>query len=257
MTAPHLPIVSRLFPLMAIACFALPACSGSPTPQTVVSPVPSPDAVTASPSPQVVTLPATTGTVEAPPAAATPPSASSPLLVTPPTTNCPVSMAIVADPESPLNVRSSPNTETDNIVGQLADQTFVTVSGEEEGWFEIDTPLTGWIAKSRTQYSCAVVDEAIALSPSQPQALVQGKMIGTGSHQYRINLAAGQTLTIKNEADVFPLFLAPDQQSLNEDIAGTDAPEWSISVPIAGEYILQLDSNFRGFSYQFLITIQN
>jgi hypothetical protein len=82
-------------------------------------------------------------------------------------------------------------------------------------------------------------------------------MIGTGSHQYRLNLAAGQTLTIKNEADVFPLVLAPDQQSLNEDIAGTDASEWSISVPIAGEYVLQLDSNFRGFSYQFLITIQN
>jgi hypothetical protein len=164
-------------------------------------------------------------------------------------------MAIVTDPESPLNVRSSPDTQGNNVVGQLENNAFVTITAEQDGWFQIDTPLTGWIAKNRTEYSCASVDEVIELSSTQNQVLVKGKIIGGGTHQYRLQLAAGQTLKIDNELEVFPRVLDPNDQSLNEDIVSTEIKRWSTSISTPGEYTLQLDSNFRGFSYEFLVTV--
>jgi hypothetical protein len=204
-----------------------------------------------------VTLPADAGAVAITPAASpsSPTSSNSPLVVTPPITDCAVKMAIVTDPESPLNVRSSPDTQGNNVVGQLENNAFVTITAEQDGWFQIDTPLTGWIAKNRTEYSCASVDEVIELSSTQNQVLVKGKIIGGGTHQYRLQLAAGQTLKIDNELEVFPRVLDPNDQSLNEDIVSTEIKRWSTSISTPGEYTLQLDSNFRGFSYEFLVTV--
>lgn len=263
MNALHLP---RLLLVMTIV--SVSSCSAAPvTPSPVASSadgtLPSP---VSSPSTQVVTLPPEAGAVNAntpPPAGADPttapnstPGSSSPIVVTAPTTDCAVKMAIVSDPESPLNVRSSPDAQGNNVVGKLENKTFVTVAAEQEGWFQIDTPLTGWIAKSRTKYSCALVDEAIDLESTENQVLVKGEIIGSGSHQYRINLTAGQTLTINNEAEVFPRVLAPNDQSLNEDVVGTDAKQWSTTISITGEYMFQLDSNFRGFPYQFSVSLK-
>ncbi len=44
-------------------------------------------------------------------------------------------MAIIADPNPPLNVRSSPRVASNNIVGQLQNGTRVSVVGEQNGWF--------------------------------------------------------------------------------------------------------------------------
>lgn len=247
----HLPSL-----MAVVAIVSLSSCNAAPQSSAIL---PSPSALeSSSPAPQVVTLPANAGAVAITPAVSpSPPPASSnsPLVVTPPTTDCAVKMAIVADPESPLNVRSSPDTQTSNVVGELENNVFVTVTAEQNGWFQIDTPLTGWIAKNRTEYSCALVDETIDLNSTQNQALIKGKIIGGGTHQYRLQLTAGQTLKIDNEFQVFPRVLDPSDQSLNEEIASTEIKRWSTTVATTGEYILQLDSNFRGFSYQFLVTV--
>jgi len=252
----HLPPLMAVMAIVSVALSSCNAAPGSPPSSTLPSP-PAQESSFPS-SPQVATLPANAGAVAITPTASPSPAApdsTSPLVVTPPTTDCAVKMAIVSDPESPLNVRSSPDSQGNNVVGTLDNDAFVTITTEQGGWFQIDTPLTGWIAKNRTRYSCALVDEAIELSPTQNQVMVKGEIIGSGSHQYRINLTEGQTLSLENDGKVFPRVLAPNAQSLNEEVAGTDMKKWSTSVPNTGEYILQLDSNYRGFFYQFSLTI--
>jgi hypothetical protein len=61
---------------------------------------------------------------------------------------------VVSDPESPLNVRSRPDTKLGKIVGTLENGTSLTVVGEENGWVQISSPASGWISKSRTKTVC-------------------------------------------------------------------------------------------------------
>ncbi len=70
---------------------------------------------------------------------------------TPSQTNCSV---VVSDPASPLNVRSTPDTKPDNIVGTVEDGTRLSVVVEQNGWLQINSPLQGWVAKNRTKTVC-------------------------------------------------------------------------------------------------------
>lgn len=182
---------------------------------------------------------------------------SSPVVITPPTSGCRVSMAIVDDPEPPLNVRSSPEVREGNKVAQLNNNTFVSVADEKSGWLRITEPVVGWVAKNRTRSTCARVDETITFSPKSDTAIVRGEMIGTGSHSYRVRMIQGQTMTIKNFGDVFPAIIGPDGQLMAREpnIEG-DENEWTDTMPVSGVYTLELDSNFRGFEYEFLVEIK-
>ncbi|MEM1168395.1 MAG: SH3 domain-containing protein [Cyanobacteria bacterium P01_H01_bin.35] len=178
---------------------------------------------------------------------------SSPVVITPPTSGCKINMAIVDDPEAPLNVRSSPEVKEGNIVGQLNNNTFVSVADEQSGWLQITNPVTGWVAKNRTRSSCAKVDETITFSPESDTAIVRGEIIGTGSHNYRVRMIQAQTLTIKNLGDVFPAIISPDGQLMVEE--GNES-EWTGIISLSGVYTLQLDSNLRGFEYEFSVLIE-
>lgn len=61
---------------------------------------------------------------------------------------------VVSDPESPLNVRSAPDTTQDNVIDALADGTPISVVKEQGGWLEINSPVQGWVAKNRTKINC-------------------------------------------------------------------------------------------------------
>jgi serine/threonine protein kinase len=61
---------------------------------------------------------------------------------------------VVSDPESPLNVRSRPDTKRGEIVGKLENGTSLTVVGEQNGWVQISSPVSGWISKTRTKTVC-------------------------------------------------------------------------------------------------------
>ena len=67
----------------------------------------------------------------------------------------------------------------------------------------------------------------------------------------------GQTITIKNLGDAFPAILGPDSQLIAGDpnFEGNES-EWTGIIPVSGIYTLQLDSNFRGFEYEFLVLIE-
>ncbi|NEP46308.1 MAG: SH3 domain-containing protein, partial [Okeania sp. SIO2H7] len=133
---------------------------------------------------------------------------------------------------------------------------FISVADEQKGWLRITSPVAGWVAKNRTENSCAIVNKKISFFPGSNEAIVRGEIIGGGSHSYKIEANQGQTLTIENYQDVFPVIITPNGELLsNSPTPGTNVKEWKSELAIAGEYTLQLESNLKGFEYEFLIQL--
>jgi Bacterial SH3 domain len=61
---------------------------------------------------------------------------------------------IATDPNPPLNVRSSPVSAPDNIVGNLKNGSELTVINENKGWLQISAPLRGWVYEPLTVTTC-------------------------------------------------------------------------------------------------------
>ena len=180
---------------------------------------------------------------------------SGPVVVTPPNSGCKITQAVVSDPNPPLNVRSSPQVRDSQIVGKLNNNTFVSVAEEQNGWFRITDP-PGWIAKNRTESSCSNVNQQINFLPGGDEAIVKGRIIGGGSHSYIIRVAKGQTLTVRNRKDVFPQIIDPGGKLLAGNPYEGNETEWTGKVPVTGNYTLQLNSNFRGYEYEFLVQVR-
>ena len=203
----------------------------------------------ASPTPQASASP----TGQASPSGVKP----EPIVVTPPESGCKISMAVITDRNPPLNVRSSPKVADGNIVGQLKNDTFVIVADEQNGWLRITDPVAGWIAKNRTKSSCPLVKQRINFLPGGNEAIVKGRIVGGGSHTYLIKANKGQTLTVRNHQQVFPLILTPEGKLLGIDPnAAGPKNEWTGQVPANGDYTLQLDSNYKGFDYEFSVQVK-
>lgn len=179
-----------------------------------------------------------------------------PVFVVPPDSDCKISMAVVNDPTPPLNVRSHPRVADSKIVGTLKNNTFVSIAEAQNGWFRITDPVPGWIAKNRTESSCSNVRQQINFLPGGDQAIVKGRIIGGGSHSYRIRAAKGQTMTVKNRKDVFPQILTPDGKLLTGNPDRDNQTEWTGKMPVTGNYTFQLDSNFRGYQYEFSVQLR-
>ena len=175
--------------------------------------------------------------------------------MTPPNSGCKITQAVVSDPNPPLNVRLSPQLRDSQIVGKLNNNTFVSVAEEQNGWLRITDP-PGWIAKNRTESSCSNVNQQINFLPGGDEAIVKGRIIGGGSHSYIIRAAKGQTMTVRNRKDVFPLIIAPGGKVLAGNPYEGNETEWTGKVPVTGNYTLQLDSNFRGYEYEFLVQVR-
>ncbi|MDY7023909.1 MAG: SH3 domain-containing protein [Cyanobacteriota bacterium] len=184
-----------------------------------------------------------------------PETETNPVVIRPPVENCRISMAMVNDPEPPLNVRSSPEVQNGNIVGQLDNNTFISVLSEEQGWLQISSPVEGWVAKNRTKSSCANIEKPINFLPDGNSAIIRGEIIGGGSHRYLLNVEAGQMLTVESRQQVFPRIVTPDGQLLAGDPYTESLKEWTGELSQTGEYTLELDSNFRGYEYEFLVKL--
>ncbi|MGL5060841.1 MAG: SH3 domain-containing protein [Microcoleus sp.] len=180
-----------------------------------------------------------------------------PVIVTPPNSGCKITQAVVSDPNPPLNVRSKPQVSDSNVVGKLKNDTFVSIAEERDGWLRITDPVPGWIAKNRTESSCATVKQQINFLPGGDEAIVKGRIIGGGSHSYLIRATKGQRMTVKNRKQVFPSIFTPDGKLLAGDpnTQGTKT-EWEGKVPVTGNYTFQLDSNFRGYEYEFSVRLR-
>jgi Bacterial SH3 domain len=79
--------------------------------------------------------------------------------------NC---QTLVTDPNPPLNVRSSPVSAKDNVVGSLKNGTLVTVINENEGWIQITQPFRGWIYENLTVTTCNTDRNKISVNPAVP-----------------------------------------------------------------------------------------
>jgi hypothetical protein len=178
-----------------------------------------------------------------------------PVVVTPPNSGCKISMAVVSDPNPPLNVRSIPQVRGSNIVGKLKNNTFVSVAEEQNGWLRITDP-PGWIAKNRTESSCSNVNQQINFLPGGDEAIVKGRIIGGGSHSYQIRARKGQTMTVRNRQEVFPQIITPRGKLLAGNPYEGNETEWTGKVPVTGNYTFELDSNFRGYEYEFYVRVR-
>lgn len=205
-------------------------------------PVPEPVAIVPKPE-----LPASTQP-ETRPIAATKPNQKAQRTVE----QCRVLMAIVKDNNPPLNVRAQPNTQA-AIVGQLQDGTFVSVKQEADGWFQIAEP-SGWIAKSKTASRCGEKTETVSFGTGESGTTISDEMLGTGSHRYKLQLSKGQTITVQGNVGPMPALVGPDGKHL----IGMDqqSPKWSKELSSSGEYTLEMESNFRGYKYDFAVEVK-
>lgn len=162
-------------------------------------------------------------------------------------------MAKVNDPESLLNVRSSPNAASkDNIVGKLRNGAYVDVKDEQDGWFNITGETPGWIAKSRTESNCGEKIERVEFGKGQDSIQIADRFIGVGTHSYRLNLAKGQKLTVTSDrGGVFPRIIAPNGRDL---VSSPDQQSpWTSELAETGDYKFELESNYKGYQYAFSV----
>ncbi|GAP97281.1 SH3 domain-containing protein [Leptolyngbya sp. NIES-2104] len=233
----HLLGSAALIALIVGCSSQSPTISTSPTP--IVSTSPSTQSLQSSPEVPQATVKKDSRTVE----------------------KCVIRMVKVNDPESPLNVRSTPNADSkENIVGQLKNGTFVDVQAEENGWFKISGETPGWIARSRTEHSCNERVERIELG--QGSIEIRDRFIGGGIHSYRFKFDKGQRITVtsssgqlplsqRQRGSIFPVIIAPDGKAI---VGSPDQPSpWTGELPETGEYTFQFESNFKGYAYTFSI----
>jgi Bacterial SH3 domain len=163
-------------------------------------------------------------------------------------------MAKVDDPNPPMNVRSLPETSSaSTVLGQLKNGTFITIVDEQANWFQISTPIKGWVAKVNTDSNCNQKVERVSFPDGGTSALIADYFIGTGTHSYRLNLAKGQTLSIGSDRGPLPAIITPDGKFLS---SMSEAGTWSGTLPSTGDYTLQMESNFKGYKYAFSVKVK-
>lgn len=80
---------------------------------------------------------------------------------------------------------------------------------------------------------------------------VVDRFIGTGSHRYVLPVNQGQTLTITHDRGPFPMITAPDGTVLLGHEQDEARSTWSGQLKQTGDYIVQQESNFKGYRYAF------
>ena len=100
------------------------------------------------------------------------------------------------------------------------------------------------------------VNQQINFLPGGDEAIVKGRIIGGGSHSYKIRAAKNQTMIVRNRKGVFPLILTQNGKSLTGDNYTGNETEWTGKIPVTGNYTFELDSNFRGFEYEFYVRVR-
>lgn len=173
---------------------------------------------------------------------------------------CKITTAKISDSKPPTNVRSSPEVKANNIVGKLNNGTLVSVKSEKNGWFEITSPVKGWVSKSLTQSDCNEKIKQVIFPANRTSTTIAGRFIGTGSHQYLLKATKGQTMTVTVEKGPLPFVFAPSDRNQQKELTGGGAyknkKSWSGKLAETGEYTLQLESNRDGYDYKFAVQIK-
>lgn len=171
---------------------------------------------------------------------------------------CDISLVQVNDPDAPLNVRDQP-TLTGTVMGSLEQGAFVPVSDRVDGWFKTTEPPTGWIAESRTNFSCNRKTARLSDTALGQGITIADRFVGNGDHQYQFQGSPGQTLHLTLSQGDWPLVLDPQGNPLFDPttIALTPGETWSQPLTQAGTYEISLSSQFRGYDYQINVSLAN
>jgi Bacterial SH3 domain len=227
-----------------------PVTSSTPTVQPSASPTaaaPQPIAKASAPAPEVQSPnPAPVASAPAAPAGNADPTRK--------VESCTVTMVIVDDPNPPLNVRSTPST-AGAVVGQLKNGLMLSVTAEQSGWFKVSEP-TGWISAQRTKNSCNQKVERVSFGKGGTSATVTDRFIGTGRHRYIFNAGKGQRMTVSRGDGPFPTLLTPSGSVLVASMPDENRPQWSGVLTQTGDYAMEVESNFKGYSYSFNVAIE-
>ncbi len=151
---------------------------------------------------------------------------------------------------------SAPTTEGDNVVGQLKNGTLVTIAADQNGWLQIKTPMKGWVSKQQTTNGCNQKVERVSLNADNATVPIADRFVGTGSHRYIFAVKQGQTLTISRDRGPFPMLTAPDGTVLLGHEKDDKRSTWSGSLAQAGDYAIELESNFKGYRYAFSMDVK-
>jgi Bacterial SH3 domain len=167
---------------------------------------------------------------------------------------CATTMAKIADPNPPANVRSKPNSANGTIVGSLKNDTFVTVTESNDSWLKISTPTKGWVSKTIAFSGCNQKEERVAFAKGSTRTTIGDEFIGTGSHTYKLYLIKGQTIRLRADRGPRPTILNPQGQTLVE--TADSASAWSGKLDQSGDYQFIVESNFKGYKYSFEVVAQ-
>ena len=175
---------------------------------------------------------------------------------------CRISEVKVLDPNPPLNLRSTPEVTAGNVVGSLANGTFLRVKSDNKDWFQVsvldDSGTVGWVSKQRTDYSCNEKQATLTLQPGNSALPIRDRFVSAGNHTYTFTATQGQTLTLVVQSGPAPYLVSPSQDLIAGDGQGGGINGlWSGKLPTTGRYTLSLDSNFRGYSYAFSVQLAN
>ncbi len=108
---------------------------------------------------------------------------------------------IIADPNPPLNVRSSPVVAPDNKLATLPNGTPLSVVDENQGWLRITSPIQGWVYKELTVTSCVNPADPLAAQPqtaTEVATMDEGaKLLAIATEQYQSGNLTGALSLLK------------------------------------------------------------
>ncbi|WP_421659025.1 SH3 domain-containing protein [Leptothermofonsia sp. ETS-13] len=113
-----------------------------------------------------------------------------------------VCKTITTDPNPPLNVRSSPVSAPDNIVGRLRNGTQLKVVDENEGWLRVVSPIEGWVYKDLTVTTCVpeTVVQAVTKSPDTGEVVLRDAIEFYQAGNLKAAIALAQTIPASSSA---------------------------------------------------------
>lgn len=122
--------------------------------------------------------------------------------------NC---QTLIADPNPPLNIRSSPVAAEDNKIATLPNGTTLTIVDEQNGWLRINSPLQGWVYKELTVTSCIRPNELLAQGSAGTPATAEGEqghqLLAIATEQYqsgRLDGAIALVQTVSPRSPAYP-----------------------------------------------------
>ncbi|WP_158413234.1 SH3 domain-containing protein [Baaleninema simplex] len=263
-TSPAIALIF-LFTLSSCTTSSDPSATVTPSPTTLPTATPDPTpTATPEPTPTATPEPTPTATPEplsqAPASAPTPPPEPTPAPTPQPAAvrlvSCTTTMARVSDPGAPLNVRSAPEVAEGNIVGTLDNGTFVSVESDEGSWWKISDPVAGWIYKDLTESGCNQKVARVQFPVNATAITLGDRFIGTGTHQYYLEAAAGQTTTLTALEGPLPFFYSPNGTELTDAAGMRGESTWRGRLPESGDYTLEFPSNYKGYEYEVKVEIQ-